>query len=354
MNSSGRCAERCGPAPNQKREHRCADPTALVLPQLEERIEKGPHPPQAVRLGWRVAYCSRALPSAGRFQHHRRRPNLFNVDEIAAIRPQGRAFPPPPPAAEPGPPDFKFTGNIHARAAISAPNSTVVGAAKAANEPRGGANSLMRVKIFICRGKWRIHAGFISRPMSLRIVQYNESILRRKGVKINSFDAALRELVEEMIETMHGAAGIGLAAQQIGRAIQLCVVDLRDADAVFNWELDGAKPPLDLFMPLTLVNPEVTVVKETPDTVYEEGCLSFPEIRGDIDRPDAIALKFHDEKGVPHSLTCDGLFSRCIQHEVDHLNGVLFIDRMEKRVRATVDEAVKTLSKETRAAMKAK
>lgn len=190
--------------------------------------------------------------------------------------------------------------------------------------------------------------------MSLRIVQYNESVLRRKGVKIDSFDAALRELAEEMIATMHAAAGIGLAAQQIGRAIQLCVVDLRDADAVFNWELDGAKPPLDLFMPLTLVNPEVTVVKETPDTVYEEGCLSFPEIRGDIDRPDAIALKFHDEKGVPHSLTCDGLFSRCIQHEVDHLNGVLFIDRMEKRVRATVDEAVKTLAKETRAAMKAK
>lgn len=190
--------------------------------------------------------------------------------------------------------------------------------------------------------------------MSLRIVHYNETILRRKGVKIDAFDTALRELAEEMIATMHEAAGIGLAAQQIGRAIQLCVVDLREADLEFTWELDGAKPPLDLFMPLVVVNPEVTVVADTTETVYEEGCLSFPKIRGDIVRPDAVAVKFRDEKGVPHHLTCDGLFARCIQHEVDHLNGVLFVDRMEKRVRASIDDAVKALAKETRATMKAK
>lgn len=190
--------------------------------------------------------------------------------------------------------------------------------------------------------------------MSLRIVHYNETILRRKGAKVETFDPALRELADAMIVTMHEAAGIGLAAQQIGRAIQLCVVDLRAADAEFTWELDGAKPPLDLFMPLVVVNPEVTVVAGTGETVYEEGCLSFPKIRGDIVRPDAIAVKFRDEQGVPHHLKCDGLLARCIQHEVDHLNGVLFVDRMEKRVRAGIDDAVKTLAKETRAAMKAK
>ncbi|MEY4940923.1 MAG: peptide deformylase [Verrucomicrobiota bacterium] len=188
--------------------------------------------------------------------------------------------------------------------------------------------------------------------MSLRIVHFNEPVLRRKGVKIATFDSALRHLAAEMIETMHEAAGIGLAAQQIGHALQLCVVDLRDADATFEWQLDGGRPPLDLFMPLIMVNPNVTITKGSPETVYEEGCLSFPNIRGDITRPDEISVKFQDESGVPHNLSCNGLFARCIQHEADHLNGVLFIDRMEKPVRVEIDEAVKALAKQTRAALK--
>ena len=105
-------------------------------------------------------------------------------------------------------------------------------------------------------------------------------------------------------------------------------------------------------MPLVLANPQVTFVRGTEEAVYEEGCLSFPKIRGEIVRPDAIAVKFQDERGVPHVLKCDGLFSRCIQHEVDHLNGVLFIERMDKKIRAEIDEAVKALAKETRAAKK--
>jgi peptide deformylase len=108
--------------------------------------------------------------------------------------------------------------------------------------------------------------------MALKIVQFNESILRKKGSKITTFDPALAELADAMIETMHDAQGIGLAAQQIGRAIQLCVVDLRPVDNKFDWEYDGTKPPLELFMPLTLVNPELTLVPE-PETVYEEGCF---------------------------------------------------------------------------------
>jgi peptide deformylase len=186
--------------------------------------------------------------------------------------------------------------------------------------------------------------------MALRIVHYNEAVLRTKGEKVNSFDAALAKLAEDMIEAMHEAAGIGLAAQQIGRPLQLCVVDLRDSDAEFSWELDGARPPLDLFMPMVIANPQVTVLPGTPETTYEEGCLSFPKIRGDVVRPDAITTKFQDERGVPHILKCDGLFSRCIQHEVDHLNGVLFIERMDKRTRAGIDDAVKALAKETKAA----
>jgi len=189
--------------------------------------------------------------------------------------------------------------------------------------------------------------------MSLKIVHYGDPILRRKGERITKFDAALADLAAEMVKTMHEAAGIGLAAQQIGRAIQLCVVDLRHAEADFTWELDGAKPPIDVFMPMTVVNPDITVTRGTPEDVYEEGCLSFPNIRGDVVRPEIITVKYQDEHGTPHKLRCDGLLARCIQHEADHLNGVLFIDRMDKKVRAGIDPEVKALAKAQRDEAKA-
>lgn len=188
--------------------------------------------------------------------------------------------------------------------------------------------------------------------MALRIVHYNNPVLRAKGEKVTVFDGALAAFAADMIETMHEAGGIGLAAQQVGLAIQLCVVDLREADARFTWELDGAKPPIDLFMPMIMANPQISPVPGTPETSYEEGCLSFPKIRGEILRPDAILVKFQDERGIPHILTCNGLFSRCIQHEADHLNGILFIDRMDKSTRSEVEPDVKALAKETRATAK--
>lgn len=202
--------------------------------------------------------------------------------------------------------------------------------------------------IVFAGARMQTHAFLPIRPMSLPIVRYNDPILRKKGAPVKVFDAALTALADEMIDTMHEANGIGLAAQQIGRAIQFCVVDLRDAEPNFHWKLDGARPPLDLFMPMAIANPVITVVRGTKELPYEEGCLSFPQIRGDVLRPDAITVKFQDERGVPHELECDGLFGRCIQHETDHLNGILFIDRMEKKVRADIDEAVKALAKATR------
>jgi len=184
--------------------------------------------------------------------------------------------------------------------------------------------------------------------MSLPIVHYCDPILRRKGDKITVFDAFLRQLSADMIATMHEANGIGLAAQQIGRALQVCVVDLRKVEIDFTGELDGAKPPLDLFMPMTIVNPDLSVVPGTEEYLYEEGCLSFPNIRGDVARPDAIVAKYKDENGVPHLLRCDGLFARCIQHESDHLNGILFIDRMEKKVRQSIEPQIRELAKATK------
>lgn len=210
--------------------------------------------------------------------------------------------------------------------------------------------ALIGGKYWFAGVQMQTHAGPLSDTMSLPIVRYNDPILRKKGTPVAVFDQALRSFAEEMVATMHAAHGIGLAAQQVGRALQLCVIDLRDSEAEFTWKLDGVSPPLELIMPMILANSTVTVVRGTAETVLEEGCLSFPEIRGDLDRPDAVTVKFQDGHGIPHTLACDGLLSRCIQHEVDHLNGVLFIDRMTKKVRATLDDAIKALAKETRAA----
>jgi peptide deformylase len=187
--------------------------------------------------------------------------------------------------------------------------------------------------------------------MLLQIVHYNEPILRKKGEKIAAFDSELAQLAEDMVGTMHVAGGIGLAAQQVGRAIQFCVVDLRQAQVDYTWQLDGKKPPKELIMPLALINPAVAAIHE-PTTVSDEGCLSFPEIRGDVIRPDRIRVQYRDVQGHPHTLDCTGLLSRCIQHEVDHLNGVLFIDRMDKKTLAELDPALKALKKQTRDARK--
>jgi peptide deformylase len=181
--------------------------------------------------------------------------------------------------------------------------------------------------------------------MSLQIVHYNHPILRRKGDTLTVFDDRLVQLANDMVATMHTAGGIGLAAQQVGRALQVCVIDLRRAEVDFTWELDGVKLPLDLWMPMTIVNPEVRAIRGTDEYIDEEGCLSFPKIRGDVSRPDEIKVAFQDLHGVPRVLRCDGMLARCIQHEADHLNGILFIDRMEKKVRAKIDDDIKALAK---------
>ena len=178
--------------------------------------------------------------------------------------------------------------------------------------------------------------------MALQIVQYGEKVLREPGKPVTKFDASLKKLFREMVETMYDAEGIGLAAQQVGRALMFCVVDLNGSDADFDYTLDGSKPPLDFFMPMGICNPKIEVLDAT-ETSYEEGCLSFPRLRGDVDRPEGIRCSFQDLDGAPHVIECNGLLGRCIQHEVDHLNGVLFIDRMKKRSLKKIQSEVNQL-----------
>ena len=188
--------------------------------------------------------------------------------------------------------------------------------------------------------------------MTLRIMQYGESILHKKGTSVDAFDKKLSKLAEDMLLAMDQAEGIGLAAQQIGQAIRFCVVDVPEhPEYPMTCILDGRLLSSSLLMPMALANPEVSPLP-SDEYYYEEGCLSFPEIRGEVARPERISVNYQDLDGNAHQLECDGLLARCIQHEVDHLNGVLFIDRMEKKTFAEIKKEVKELKQRTQACLK--
>ncbi len=167
---------------------------------------------------------------------------------------------------------------------------------------------------------------------------------------MTEFNAELAQLANDMVATMYDAEGIGLAAQQVGKALQLCVVDVRPpegSEISFNYNYDARQPPLDLFMPLVICNPKISIIDEQQD-VYEEGCLSFPGVNGKVNRPIGVRCQFQDVQGNPHTLEADGLLGRCILHEVDHLNGELFIDRMDKRDLKKNEAKIKRLKRESR------
>ncbi len=189
--------------------------------------------------------------------------------------------------------------------------------------------------------------------MTLRVTQYGEPVLRKKGRKVTRFDGRLMELANGMLEAMQIHDGIGLAAQQVGKPIKMCLVDMRVAQRreVFNYIYDGKRPPLELLMPMALINPKVEFLGKK-ETLREEGCLSFPKIYGEIVRPESIRVKFHDLQGNGHTLECNGLLSRVIQHEVDHLNGVLFIARMDRKALKKIESQLKKLKKNSLAALK--
>ncbi|WPJ94907.1 peptide deformylase [Coraliomargarita algicola] len=186
--------------------------------------------------------------------------------------------------------------------------------------------------------------------MILRVTKYGEPILRKVGKPITEFNAELAKLANDMVDTMYDEEGIGLAAQQIDQALQLCVVDVRPpegAEVPFNYSFDGKQPPLDLIMPMAIANPKITILDATEE-VYEEGCLSFPGVNGRVDRPIGVRCEFQDTEGNSHVIEADGLLGRCILHEVDHLQGKLFIDIMYKRDLKKNETKIKKLKRETR------
>jgi peptide deformylase len=183
--------------------------------------------------------------------------------------------------------------------------------------------------------------------MKLAIRKYGDPILRTKGRRIEGVDDELRALADNMLETMEAANGIGLAAQQVGHAIQLTVIDVSQVeDRPSGLKLNGeAVAELDAAMPLILLNPMLRLGEEIE--TGNEGCLSFPEITADIDRALSVEVEAETLEGENLRIEATGLLARALQHEIDHLNGILFIDRMSSAAKASHSSRLKRLQKET-------
>ncbi|WP_204151064.1 peptide deformylase [Leptolyngbya sp. CCY15150] len=155
-------------------------------------------------------------------------------------------------------------------------------------------------------------------PLTLHYL--GDRVLRQPAKRIAKVDDSVRQLIKEMLQTMYSEDGIGLAAPQVGVHKQLIVVDCDPENA--------ASPPL------VLINP--VIKSSSPETcAYEEGCLSIPGVYLGVTRPEVIEVAYKDENGRPQRLKAKGLLSRAIQHEIDHLNGVMFVDRVDNGIALT-------------------
>ena len=176
--------------------------------------------------------------------------------------------------------------------------------------------------------------------MALKVFKYGEKVLREKATPVAFVSDALRRLADEMLETMHAARGVGLAAQQVGHLEKMCVIDIPEgcedeADALFNAPIP---------MPLKLFNPEIILQEGSQKD--KEGCLSFPGIGGSITRAAMVTCQYLDENGMPQVISARGFLARALQHEIDHLNGILYIDHMSAVERLAYAAKLKKLAKE--------
>jgi peptide deformylase len=167
----------------------------------------------------------------------------------------------------------------------------------------------------------------------LEIIKHPDLLLRKKSEAVTVFDAELKKTLENMVETMHEANGIGLAGVQVAFMKRALVIDIGHAEdgdeTASDQEAERAARESDRkskSRPEYFVNPEI--LERRGETEYEEGCLSIPGVYGTIKRSEWIRLRYQDEKGVPHEMEAEGLRAIVLQHEIDHLNGVLFFDHL--------------------------
>jgi len=189
--------------------------------------------------------------------------------------------------------------------------------------------------------------------MKRPILKYGDTRLRGKGKRIEEIDETIRELASDMLETMRAANGVGLAAQQVGEALQLTVIDISQAtERPSTMVLNGEEVVPNEHMPLVLLNPEIEIGPEKE--IALEGCLSFPEISADIERSAWARVRGQTLSGDSIEIEATGLLARALQHEVDHLNGILFVDRMSSVGKAALGSRLKRLRKETSVTSRAK
>lgn len=169
----------------------------------------------------------------------------------------------------------------------------------------------------------------------LPIVTYEDDVLREKAEPVDQNSDQLQQLIDDMFDTMYNADGVGLAAPQVGRALRIFVTD---ASPLYE-ESDEASIP----EPLALINPKITV--ESEETVaFEEGCLSIPEVTGSVSRPEEVVVKYKDRELNDQQLEVGGPLARVIQHETDHLDGILFVDHLSFFKRKLVSSKLKALA----------
>ena len=181
--------------------------------------------------------------------------------------------------------------------------------------------------------------------MSLQLCMYGNPVLRKKAKPVEVIDASVRETAEEMLRAMYAENGLGLAAEQVGLELAMCVIDIPEQA---DMDEHGVPQNPSVIMPLVLINPEI-VSKSDEKELKEEGCLSFPGIYAPVERSRETTIRYLDREGKEQNLSARDLLARAIQHEIDHLNGVLMIDRVSQIKKISLSGKLKRLSKETKA-----
>ena len=178
--------------------------------------------------------------------------------------------------------------------------------------------------------------------MVLEITQYGDPVLRKKCRNIDEVDEVVVKLVDDMLETMVAANGVGLAAPQVGIDLRLAVVDVsHDPECVSLFKVNGEDAKMEDVMPLVFINPELAL--DGPRESESEGCLSSRDIQANVRRPSMVKAKLPQLDGTVIELEADGLLARALQHEVDHLNGILFVDRISPAAKLSVKRKLKRL-----------